>query len=352
MKVECPNCQTKFNLPDDMVGPDGANVRCSLCKHVFHVDAPTPEDFPGFGDSGATPDWPVEGEEEHPSRDDFGAQLDAERKKDPFEDAGVSSSDFASIDFGKAEKPSQGASKKTALLAVVLGLVVFAGIGATAAYFFEFWPFAKKPATSAMENAPPTAHKEAAPDYSAQLPFESYTNYFVDNDKVGKLFVIEGKLVNRSPATLGQITIEATLLDSKEAPVLSKVITAGPKASNFELKTLSKEDLESRLASRQEILLNNGQVKPGDEVPFMVVFTNIPDNVKNFSLKLKDYLEVAPEAQAQPQAQPQGAPPQGQPQVQPQAQPQGAPPQAQPQAQPQGTPPQGQPQAQQPEQKK
>jgi len=175
--------------------------------------------------------------------------------------------------------------------------VMLVGVAGTAAYFFEFWPFAKKPVPSAMENAP--APPKPAADYSAQLPFESYTNYFVDNDKVGKLFVIEGKLSNKSPVILGQITIEATLLDAKEAPVVSKVITAGPKASNFELKTLNKEDLESRLDSRQEILLNNSQVKPGDEVPFMVAFVNIPDTVRNFSLKLKDYFEVAPEAPAQ-----------------------------------------------------
>ncbi|WP_243363553.1 DUF3426 domain-containing protein [Fundidesulfovibrio terrae] len=296
MKVECPSCQTKYNLPDDKIGPEGATVRCSLCKHVFHVDAPESEDFPGFGDTGAAPAWPVEGDEEQ-APGDFAGHLESERKKDPFDHGAVSVSEFTSIDFGQPEQPKAGRSHKTMILGAVLGLVILLGIGGTAAYFFELWPFAKKPATSAMENAPtPPA---PATDYSAQLPFESYTNYFVENDKVGKLFVIEGKLVNRSPVVLGQISIEATLLDAKEAPVVSKVITAGPKASNFELKTLSKEDLESRLNSRQEILLNNSQVKPGDEVPFMVAFVDIPDTVRNFSLKLKDYFEVAPEAPAQ-----------------------------------------------------
>jgi predicted Zn finger-like uncharacterized protein len=295
MKVECPSCQTKYNLPDDRIGPDGANVRCTVCKHVFHIDAPEADDFPGFGDSGATPSWPVDGLEEGLSE----AKEAEERKKDPFEDASVSSSDFASIDFGKPEKPSQGLSKRSAVFAVVLGLVVLAGIGGTAAYFFEFWPFAKKTATSAMENATTPPKKEAGPDYTDKLPFESYTNYFVDNDKVGKLFVIEGKLSNKSPVILGQVAIEATLLDAKENPVVTKTFTAGPKATNFELKTLNKEDLENRLNSRQEILLNNSQVKPGDEIPFMVAFVNIPDTVRNFSLKLKDYFEVAPQPQGQ-----------------------------------------------------
>src|SRR5512145_1974522 len=103
MIVECPSCQTKYSLPDDRIGPDGANVRCSVCKHVFHVDAPEEDDFPGFGDSGATPSWPVDGLDEELAQD----KETAGRKKDPFDDASLSSADFTSIDFGKTEKSSQ-----------------------------------------------------------------------------------------------------------------------------------------------------------------------------------------------------------------------------------------------------
>jgi predicted Zn finger-like uncharacterized protein len=304
MKVECPSCQTKFNLPDEKVGSEGANVRCGVCKHVFHVEATSPEDFPGFGDAGASPIWPVSGEGENRS-DDFSSQLEDERKKDRFEDVSVSSSEFSSIDFGTPTKREPKLSTKWTVLGILLGLIVLAGVSGTAAYFFEFWPFAKKPIPSPMENAPTPPAKETAPDYATQLVFESYNSYFVDNEKMGepgkpvRLFVIEGKLVNKSPVNLGQIAIDATLLDTKEAPVLSKSFTAGPKASNFELKTLSKEDLDSRLNSRQEIALYNGLVKPGDEVPFMVVFPDIPETVKNFSLKVGSYLEVAPQNPAQ-----------------------------------------------------
>lgn len=43
MIVRCPSCQTEFSLDDRQVGPEGATVRCSVCSHVFHVDA-QPED--------------------------------------------------------------------------------------------------------------------------------------------------------------------------------------------------------------------------------------------------------------------------------------------------------------------
>jgi len=314
MKVECPSCQTKFNLPDEKVGTEGANVRCGVCKHVFHVEANSPDDFPGFGEEGASPIWPVTGDDEGLPGDPAGLG-EVGRKKDRFEDVGVSSSEFTSIEFGKPAKREFKLSRKWMVLGILLSLVVLAGISGTAAYFFEFWPFAKKPAASSMENAPTPPAKAPAPDYSAQLVFDSYNSYFVDNEKMGepgkpmRLFVIEGKLVNKSPVSLGQISVDATLLDAKEAPVLSKSFTAGPKGSNFELKTLSKEDLESRLNSRQEIALYNGLVKPGDEVPFMVVFPDIPETVKNFSLKVGNYLEVAPQSGGQgPEQKPAPSP--------------------------------------------
>jgi len=45
MIVTCPNCQTRYNLPDDKVPAGGAKVKCSKCAHVFKSDPPpTPEE--------------------------------------------------------------------------------------------------------------------------------------------------------------------------------------------------------------------------------------------------------------------------------------------------------------------
>lgn len=39
MLVQCPECNTKYNLSAEQVGPGGRKVRCTRCKHVF-VAAP------------------------------------------------------------------------------------------------------------------------------------------------------------------------------------------------------------------------------------------------------------------------------------------------------------------------
>lgn len=47
MIVACPNCQSKYNLPEDKIAPTGSKVRCAKCQHVFTVKPPAPpaDDF-------------------------------------------------------------------------------------------------------------------------------------------------------------------------------------------------------------------------------------------------------------------------------------------------------------------
>lgn len=42
MIVACPNCQSKYNLPEDKIAPTGSKVRCAKCQHVFTVKPPAP----------------------------------------------------------------------------------------------------------------------------------------------------------------------------------------------------------------------------------------------------------------------------------------------------------------------
>ena len=67
MIVTCPNCQTKYNLPDDKVPAGGAKVKCSKCAHVFKALPPAPEPEP------ATPEEEVENLFEEESAPDTSA---------------------------------------------------------------------------------------------------------------------------------------------------------------------------------------------------------------------------------------------------------------------------------------
>lgn len=46
MIVACPNCESKYNLPEDKIAPKGSKVRCARCKEVFTVKPPAAEPAP------------------------------------------------------------------------------------------------------------------------------------------------------------------------------------------------------------------------------------------------------------------------------------------------------------------
>lgn len=46
MIVTCPQCQTKFNVPDNIMGEDGKMMRCSVCAHSWHFYPPQDENAP------------------------------------------------------------------------------------------------------------------------------------------------------------------------------------------------------------------------------------------------------------------------------------------------------------------
>jgi predicted Zn finger-like uncharacterized protein len=47
MQVSCPHCATRYVLPESLLGPLGARVRCPRCREAFTVDPPAPADPPG-----------------------------------------------------------------------------------------------------------------------------------------------------------------------------------------------------------------------------------------------------------------------------------------------------------------
>ena len=46
MIVTCKECETSFNLNEDLVKQEGSKVRCSRCRHVFTVFPPKVPEYP------------------------------------------------------------------------------------------------------------------------------------------------------------------------------------------------------------------------------------------------------------------------------------------------------------------
>ncbi len=116
--------------------------------------------------------------------------------------------------------------------------------------------------------------------------------YNLLNEKVGKVFVIEGKVVNEFPEPKELIELEGAIYDKNKKPLAAKRQLAGTQLSLFQLQVLSEKEMESFLNNKMEILANNTNVPPGGEVPFMILFYAPPDDVAEFGVKIVDARDV------------------------------------------------------------
>lgn len=120
------------------------------------------------------------------------------------------------------------------------------------------------------------------------LTMRNVRQYNVPNEKVGKVFVIEGRVVNEFSEPKELIELEGALYDKDKKPLAVKKQMAGTQLSLFQLQVLSEKEMESFLNNKVELLANNTNVPPGGEVPFMILFYGPPDNVSEFGVKIVD----------------------------------------------------------------
>lgn len=246
MVVTCPNCTTKFNLPDNLAS-EGAKLRCSVCKHVFNCDQASPTSL----------------------------NLDNE--------LGAEQNDFISFSESK-KKPKRGFGK---LGWLALSLVVIAGV--LAGVLFTPYGAALKSFSSAQLTSLWGEKPVQDPaDLVRLIALRGVRQYNVSNEKLGNISVIEGKAVNGFPTPRELIRLEGALYDAAGSVLVAKQQLAGTMVSLFQLQVLGEQELEQALANKIDILSNNTNVMPGAEVPFMIVFYNPPDNAAEFGVKIID----------------------------------------------------------------
>ena len=235
MEIVCPSCSSKFNLPDTAVRP-GAKLRCSVCKAVFPLPHTAPEGNEGGAHGQPPPHDPL-----------------------------------------RMAKPAR--SKKVLFLAL-LALVILGGGAGGGRWWYSKGKTESIPAVAS--SAIPLAQKVE------KLSMRNVRQYYVTNEKIGPISVIEGKVINGFPTPKELIEMEAALYGQDKSPLISKKQFAGTLLSLFQLQVLGEKELEAFINNKLEVLANNTNIPPGGEVPFMVLFYNPPPTVTEFGVKIVD----------------------------------------------------------------
>lgn len=303
MNVTCPQCKTVYRLPDDKAKA-GVKLRCSACRHVFVLPEEAPADRPLTLDEEEKQETPSplamsghEGSEPHASLDEglsFGeTSTSREDSLDMTMDAsGIAGGDEqrddqydedAPVQADALDMPEEKKSRFEGMFGLLLCIAIIAG-GVWAWQNTNYLDGLK----TLFSSEELTAEKVSTEpdDIISELKIVEHRGYPLKNKKIGELLVIEGKVRNNFTTARELISLEAELYGADGKVLASRRQVAGVSLSPFQLELLDKTELENTLNRKLDIITSNINVLPGAEVPFTVVFSDVPAGASDYKVRI------------------------------------------------------------------
>ncbi len=113
---------------------------------------------------------------------------------------------------------------------------------------------------------------------------QSVTGRFITNSTAGTLFVITGKINNITADSISHIEVKGALITKGNIEAMSQTSFCGNIITENALRGNDIADL-----TNQTMVKTNIDVKPDETVPFMIIFSNLPESLKNFTVKVSGF---------------------------------------------------------------
>ncbi len=216
MIVQCEQCKKKFKLNTALMNRSVVRVRCSSCKHVFSVSRPEKVDV-------------------------MEAALASQEVKSP--------------------PPSSRKPSSRRLLLFLIPLLLIAG--SIALWLYVPWPFKPKPVQKSTG--------------IEQLHLVETRGYFVENQKAGQLFVIQGRVRNEFSKPRRWIHLRAKIYTSDGETARQLDFYAGNILSTQQLQSMTLDKLVAFVQSRPATKDQAQEIGSRQEVSFTVPFGDLPE---------------------------------------------------------------------------
>jgi predicted Zn finger-like uncharacterized protein len=109
---------------------------------------------------------------------------------------------------------------------------------------------------------------------------------FVENASLGTIYVVKGRIKNNYKHPRSYINITGKLYAKGGKLRQTKTVYAGNMLSDKRLANVNKAQLDGREKNRNGSKRSNVNVPQGKELPFMIVFTNLPPNPDEYSVEV------------------------------------------------------------------
>jgi cell division protein FtsL len=136
-----------------------------------------------------------------------------------------------------------------------------------------------------LQNQVGASQQQGGGQEQGQIHVDTSESYYVDNASAGQLFIIEGKVTNGFSSARSELKVIGTLYKEQGTPLLNQSAYCGNLISKNDLKTEPLTALINQMNNPFGAALTNVNIAPGQKVPFMIVFSKIPENLNEFSVE-------------------------------------------------------------------
>jgi len=112
------------------------------------------------------------------------------------------------------------------------------------------------------------------------------TGVFMANKEAGEIFVVTGEAVNGFKKPRASIQVRGFLYGPNGEVLMRKVAYCGNMLTQEQLKTLPLSKIELAMNNQFGDSLSNLGVPPGKGIPFVIVFTKLPNNAVDYGVEV------------------------------------------------------------------